>query len=240
MQKRKPAGKSPESLERRLNGTNLGPDAGLVHFHWPRHEFINAVTHFIGLVLALSAAPVLIVMASLNGTPEELYTFIVYSASLILLYLVSTLYHAWPHGRTKKLLQKMDHMMVYVLIAGTYTPFLVAALGGWLGWGMFFLQWTLAATGIAIKAKRGIQTARDDFISTVAYLLMGWVGLIAIVPMVDHLPPESFTLVLAGGIAYTVGTVFYLWESMPFNHGIWHVIVLVASACHFAAVFNLL
>lgn len=210
---------------------------GLVHLRWPRHEFINAVTHFIGLVLALSAVPVLIVMASISGSPEKLFTFIVYSASLILLYLVSTLYHAWPEGRTKKQLQKLDHMMVYVLIAGTYTPFLVGELGGWLGWGMFFLQWTLAAAGIGVKAVHG---DNYDFISTVAYLLMGWIGLIAIVPLYDKLPPESFTLVLAGGIAYTIGTVFYLWESLPHNHGIWHVIVLVASGCHFAAVFNLL
>jgi len=210
---------------------------GLVHFHWPRHEFINAATHFVGLVMALSAAPVLIVMASLSGTPEELYTFIVYSASLILLYLVSTLYHAWPPGRTKKLLQKMDHMMVYVLIAGTYTPFLVAELGGWMGWSMFLVQWTLAAAGIGVKAVHG---DNYDFISTIAYLLMGWVGLIAIVPMYEELPEASFTLVLAGGIAYTIGTVFYRWESIPFNHGIWHVIVLIASACHFTAVFYLL
>lgn len=219
-----------------MDDTHSGHDAG-IHLHWPRHEFINAVTHFVGLVLALSAAPVLIVMASLNGSPEKLYTFIVYSASLILLYLVSTLYHAWPAGRTKKLLQKMDHMMVYVLIAGTYTPFLIGELGGWLGWSMFFLQWTLAAVGIGVKAVHG---DNYDFISTIAYLLMGWIGLIAIVPMYEELPQVSFTLVLAGGIAYTIGTVFYRWESMPFNHGIWHVIVLVASACHFAAVFQLL
>lgn len=210
---------------------------GLVHLRWPRHEFFNTVTHFIGLVLALSAVPVLIVMASIKGTPEELYTFIVYSASLILLYLVSTLYHAWPAGRTKKVLQKMDHMMVYVLIAGTYTPFLVGELGGWIGWTMFFMQWTLAAVGIGMKAVHG---DRYDLISTVAYLLMGWIGLIAIVPLYDELSEVSFSLVLAGGIAYTIGTVFYRWETLPHNHAIWHVIVLVASACHFAAVFYLI
>lgn len=223
-------------LEQRLDEARSQHD-DLIYFHWPRHEFFNALTHFIGFVLALSAVPVLIAMASLNGPPEKLFTFIVYSASLILLYLVSTLYHAWPEGRTKKLLQKMDHMMVYVLIAGTYTPFLIGELGGWLGWSMFFLQWALAAAGIGVKAVHG---DNYDFISTIAYLLMGWIGLIAIVPMYEKLPQVSFTLVLAGGIAYTIGTVFYRWESMPFNHGIWHVIVLIASACHFAAVCYLL
>lgn len=218
-----------------LNGERSDGD-GFVHLRWPRHEFFNALTHFIGLVLALAAVPVLIMMASLNGTRTELYTFIVYSAALILLYLVSTLYHGWPPGRTKRLLQKLDHMMVYVLIAGTYTPFLLAELGDVLGWSLFFLLWTLAAAGIGVKAVHG---DRYDLVSTVAYLLMGWVGLVAVVPLYRELPETSFMLVLAGGIAYTIGTVFYRWESIPFNHAIWHVIVLLASGLHFAAVFNL-
>src|SRR5690606_17641565 len=114
---------------------------GLVHLHWPRHEIVNAVTHFIGFLFAVSAVPVLILMATISGTVAELYTFIVYSASLILLYLVSTLYHAWPQGEAKKLLQKLDHMMVYVLIAGTYTPFLLAELGDVIGWSLFLVLW---------------------------------------------------------------------------------------------------
>lgn len=210
---------------------------GLVHLHWPRHEIVNAATHFIGFLFAVSAAPVLILMATISGTDAELYTFIVYSASLILLYLVSTLYHAWPAGHTKVLLQKLDHMMVYVLIAGTYTPFLVAELGDVIGWSLFFTLWALAAFGIGFKAKYG---DLYDGVSTIAYLLMGWVGMVAIVPLYEELPQVSFTFVLAGGIAYSIGTVFYRWETLPHNHGIWHVFCLIGSVCHFVAVLYLL
>ncbi|HEX6930333.1 MAG TPA: hemolysin III family protein [Gammaproteobacteria bacterium] len=219
-----------------MDNASAGQD-GRVHVYWPRHEIVNAVTHFAGFVFAVGAVPVLILMATISGTNTELYTFIVYSASLILLYLVSTLYHAWPEGRTKALLQKLDHMMVYVLIAGTYTPFLVAELGDVVGWTLFCLLWLLAVFGIGFKAKFG---DRYDAVSTVAYLLMGWVGLVAIVPLYEELPQVSFTFVLVGGIAYSIGTVFYRWEGLPHNHGIWHVFCLAGSICHFTAVLYLL
>src|SRR5690606_19473531 len=183
-----------------LDDTSARQD-GHVHLYWPRHEIVNAATHFVGLVFAIGAAPVLILMATISGTRTELYTFIVYSASLILLYLFSTLYHAWPEGPTKSVLQKLDHMMVYVLIAGTYTPFLIAELGDVIGWTLFFMLWLLAAFGIGFKARFGDQY---DGVSTIAYLVMGWVGLVAIVPLYEELPPESFTYVLAGGIAYSI------------------------------------
>lgn len=210
---------------------------GAIELHWPRHEFVNALTHFLGFLFAMGGVPVLLTMASLNGTAVEVITFSIYSASLILLYLVSTLYHATPPGRVKEVLQALDHMAVYVLIAGTYTPFLVARLGGAWGWSLFVMLWTLAAIGIGLKI---FYTNRYDLISTVAYILMGWAGMVAIVPLYRALPGISFALVLTGGVAYTAGTIFYRWESLPHNHGIWHVFCLAGSICHFIAVFYLL
>lgn len=210
---------------------------GVIELHWPRHEVVNALTHFLGFLFAMGGVPVLLTMASLNGTTVEVVTFSIYSASLILLYLVSTLYHAAPAGRVKEVLQALDHMAVYVLIAGTYTPFLLARLGGPWGWSLFVVLWTLAAVGIGLKA---FYTNRYDLISTVAYILMGWAGMVAIVPLYQALPGTSFALVLAGGIAYTAGTLFYRWESLPHNHGIWHIFCLAGSVCHFIAVFYLL
>lgn len=208
-----------------------------IRIHWPRHEFVNAVTHFIGFLFALGGVPVLITVASFNGTATEVATFSIYSASLILLYLVSTVYHAAPPGRAKEVLQSLDHMAVYLLIAGTYTPFLLARLGGVLGWSIFGVLWTLAAIGIGFKV---FFTNRYDLASTVAYVLMGWIGLVAIVPLYQALPGSSFAFVLAGGVMYTVGAVFYRWEALPHNHGIWHLFCLAGSVLHFIAVFHLL
>lgn len=203
------------------------------HPRWPSYEVVNVVTHFIGFLLAVGSVPVLITMAAMNGSAMHVTAMSVYSASLILLYLASTLYHAAPVGRVKEVLQAMDHMAIYLLIAGTYTPFLLISLGGVWGWSMFGAMWTLAALGIGVKA---VFADRFDLISTIAYILMGWAGLVAIVPLYEALPAVSFNLVLVGGIAYTVGAGFYLWESLPLNHGIWHLFCIGGSVCHFIAV----
>lgn len=216
-----------------LQPTGLGAELG-EHIRWPAHEIVNTLTHFIGFLLALGSVPVLITMAAMNGDTTHVVTMSVYSASLILLYLISTLYHAAPRGRLKDVLQALDHMAIYLLIAGTYTPFVLIELGGKTGWALFFALWGLAAIGIGVKA---VFVDRFDVISTVAYILMGWAGLVAIVPLYHALPHVSFALVLAGGIAYTVGALFYLWESLPHNHGIWHIFCVAGSTCHFIAIF---
>lgn len=204
------------------------------HPRWPSHEVVNALTHFVGFLLAVGGVPVLITWAAMNGSALHVTTMSVYSASLILLYLISTLYHAAPVGRVKEVLQAMDHMAIYLLIAGTYTPFLLISLGGTWGWSLFGVLWALAAVGVGVKA---VYVDRFDLVSTLAYILMGWAGLVAIVPLYESLPWVSFVLVLAGGLAYTLGAVFYLWERMPHNHGIWHLFCIAGSTCHFIAIF---
>lgn len=202
----------------------------------PTHEIVNALTHLAGFLFAVGGVPVLITFAAMNGDATHITAMSVYSASLITLYLVSTLYHAAPPGRAKDVLQALDHMSIYLLIAGTYTPFLLISLPNAWGWSLFFGLWTLAAIGIGLKA---VFVDRFNLLSTIAYLVMGWAGLIAIVPLYEALPLAAFHLVLAGGLAYTLGTVFYLWESLPHHHGIWHLFCLAGSVCHFFAVFRL-
>lgn len=207
------------------------------HHRWPRHEIVNVVTHGIGLLLAVVSVPVLITLAALNGSMREVTVFSIYSASLILMYLASTLYHAAPPGRTKEILQALDHMAIYLLIAGTYTPFLLIGLDNRIGWILLYVLWGLAAVGIGVKV---FFTNRFDLVSTVAYLLMGWAGLAAIGPLYEALPGPAFGLVIAGGLSYTFGAVFYVWERLPHNHGIWHVFCLAGSVLQFIAAFFLL
>ena len=202
-----------------------------------QHEVINAITHFVGFLLAVASVPVLITLAAMNGNVVHVTTMSVYSASLILLYLVSTLYHAAPPGRVKEVLRAVDHMAIYLLIAGTYTPFLLISMADNWGWPLFFTLWTLAAIGIGLKV---FFTDRFDLISTLAYIAMGWAGLAAIIPMYESLPFVSFVLVLSGGLAYTLGVVFYLWEDLPHHHGIWHLFCIGGSVCHFIGVFWLI
>lgn len=204
---------------------------------WPRGEIANTVTHFLGLLLAVGGVPVLITFAALYGTAREVSTFSVYSATLILLYLASTLYHAAPPGKVKTVLHRLDHMAIYLLIAGTYTPFLIVGMGDIWGWSLFFVLWGLAAAGLGIKA---VFPYRFRLVSTLAYVLMGWAGLVAIVPLARSLPEISFILVLAGGLSYTLGALFYLWRGFPHHHAIWHVFCVGGSVLQFIAVFYLL
>lgn len=207
-----------------------------VQFRCSRHEFINALTHFLGFLFATAAGPLLIALAVMRGV-HEIPAYCIYAASLVILYLVSTLYHAVPDGEIKQRLQALDHMAVFVLIAGTYTPFFLAGLGGALGWSLCLMLWLLAGVGIVFKAR---YAGRFDLVSTIAYVLLGWSGLVAIVPLYQALPEASFLLVLAGGVLYTVGAIFYRWESLPHNHAIWHVLCLSGSVAHFIAVCFLL
>ncbi|MDX1442760.1 MAG: hemolysin III family protein [Gammaproteobacteria bacterium] len=204
---------------------------------WTTHELVNTVTHAAGFLLALGSVPVLITLAAVNGSAREVTTFSIYSATLILMYLASTLYHAARPGRVKDILQALDHMAIYLLIAGTYTPFLLVGLGDMTGWILFYTLWGLALVGIGVKV---FFTNRFDLVSTLAYLLMGWAGLAAIGPLYEKLPGPAFALVIAGGLCYTLGAVFYVWERLPHNHGIWHLFCLAGSVTQFIAVFFLL
>jgi hemolysin III len=196
-------------------------------------ERLNALTHGTGALLALAGAVVLIVLAALSGDPWRIVSVSVYATTLVALYTASTLYHA-TRGRAKAVLQKMDHGAIYLLIAGTYTPFVLGPLRGGWGWSLFGVVWGLAVVGIAQDCWR---LDRRRILSMVLYPLMGWLAVVAIVPLVRAVPPAALAWLVAGGLAYTLGIVFFaLDHRWPGAHVVWHLFVLAGSACHFVAV----
>jgi hemolysin III len=198
-----------------------------------RGERFNGLTHFSGALLALSGAVVLIVIGSLKADPWKIVSFSIYGATLFFLYLSSTLYHS-TRGRTKDVFRKFDHSAIYLLIAGTYTPFALVTLNGPWGWSLFGVVWGLAALGVVqeIWLAKGARV-----FSLVLYLLMGWFAVVAVVPLIDALTWSGFAWVAAGGAGYTAGVVFYLFdERVRHFHGIWHLFVLAGSAIHYAAI----
>jgi hemolysin III len=196
-------------------------------------ERFNGYTHLGGAVLALAGASVLIVLGSLKADPWRIVAFSVYGASLFFLYLSSTLYHS-TRGRAKDILRKFDHAAIYLLIAGTYTPFTLVTLNGPWGWTLFGVVWGLAALGIVqeLWLAKGARTP-----SLAIYLLMGWAAIVAVAPLIDALSWKGFAWVAAGGIVYTAGIAFYLFdERIRHFHGIWHLFVMGGSAVHYAAI----
>lgn len=201
-----------------------------------REEFLNAFTHGAGAVAAVAGGAVLITLAVLFGNRVQVVSAMVFVATLIALYSISTLYHAVRHEPLKTRLKVLDHCAIFLLIAGTYTPFtLVALKGGW-GWTLFALIWALAALGVVFKL---FFTGRFRRMSTVLYVGMGWLGIVAIGPLVDALSMWTLGWLLAGGVAYTAGTLFYHNERVPYAHAIWHLFVLAGSVLHFVAVASL-
>ena len=196
-------------------------------------EIAHAATHGVGLVLSIGALVVLVVFASLRGDPWLIVSSSIYGATLVLLYAASTFYHAISAPRAKRVLASLDHAAIYLLIAGTYTPFtLVNLRGGW-GWTLFGLVWGLALFGILLEA---FAKQRMRALSLVLYLGLGWLAAIAVKPLLDSVAPGGLVLLLLGGLAYTGGVVFYVWKRLPYNHAVWHVFVLAGSAFHFFAV----
>lgn len=198
-----------------------------------RDELASALTHGLGAVAALAGGAVLITLAAIYGNGWQLGTAIVYSITLLLLYVASTLYHAIPHAGAKARLQVFDHCAIYLLIAGTYTPITLIGLRGPWGWGLFIAIWTLAVAGVAFKL---FFTGRFKLLSTGIYIAMGWLVVVALKPMLHAL--DAFTLgwLLAGGLFYTLGTYFYQRDSVRYFHAVWHLFVLAGSVCHFIAV----
>ena len=198
-----------------------------------RDELASALTHGLGAVAALAGGAVLITLAAIYGNGWQLGTAIVYSITLLLLYVASTLYHAIPHAGAKARLQVFDHCAIYLLIAGTYTPITLIGLRGPWGWGLFIAIWTLAVAGVAFKL---FFTGRFKLLSTGIYIAMGWLVVVALKPMLHAL--DAFTLgwLLAGGLFYTLGTYFYQRDSIRYFHAVWHLFVLAGSVCHFVAV----
>jgi hemolysin III len=198
-----------------------------------REELANSVTHGIAALASLVVGSVLIVYATLTGDAWRIVSAVVFSLALVVLYTASTLYHSAPGGPTKSRLEIFDHCAIYLLIAGTYTPFTLVSLRGPWGWSLFGVIWALAIAGIAIKLLLG---TRFDLLSTGVYIAMGWLIVVASVPMIQAVPQQSLWWLVAGGVAYTAGTAFYHNRRLPYAHAIWHLFVIAGSACHVLAI----
>lgn len=196
-------------------------------------ELANSITHGIGLVLSIAGFVVLLVFAIMRGGALQIASCAVYGATLVCVYAASTLYHALPSPRVKHVLKIFDHCAIYLLIAGTYTPFtLVSLRGGW-GWSLFAIVWALAMAGIVFKL-----WFVDHFkiLSTVLYLAMGWIAIVAIKPLLSSIPAHGMYWLVAGGLLYSIGVAFFAARRLRFAHAIWHLFVIGGSTCHYFAV----
>ncbi|MEN1727277.1 MAG: hemolysin III family protein [Pseudomonadota bacterium] len=198
-----------------------------------REEVANAVTHGIGIILSIGGGAVLITLASIYAGAREIVSVAIFSAALVLLYTASTLYHAARQPKLKSRLKVLDHCAIFLMIAATYTPFTIAAIRGGWGWALFGVIWGLAVFGIVFKV---FFTGRFKALSTITYIGMGWLVVIAFAPLSQALTPTALTLLILGGAFFTIGTLFYHFERIPFSHAIWHLFVLAGSISHFAAV----
>ncbi|MFT5998457.1 MAG: hemolysin III [Neolewinella sp.] len=200
----------------------------------PREEKLNIVSHAIGFILSIIALMLLIIQATAFGNARHIVSVSVFGVSLVMLYAASTLYHSAKQEELRKRLKIFDHSAIYVLIAGTYTPFTLITLNGTIGWVIFSISWGMALVGITLKL---FFTGKYNLISTIMYVLMGWIIVFAINPLIDNLPSGGLHWLIAGGVAYTIGAVLFSIEKIKFNHAIFHVFVLIGSFCHFYSVF---
>jgi len=201
----------------------------------PVEELANTITHGTGLLLSIAGLAVLVTFAALRGTVWNIVACAIYGSTLVCLYTASTLYHATVSPRMKRALEVFDHCAIYMLIAGTYTPFLLVNLRGTWGWSLLGIVWGIAMAGIIFKLR---YTGKYEFLSVAGYILMGWLALIAAKPMVSHISPTALSLLVAGGILYSVGVVFYAWRRFPHHHAIWHSFVVAGSVCHYFAILS--
>lgn len=198
-----------------------------------REEMVNALTHGSGLAASLAGLPLLIWMSSTRGDIRQIVACSIFATSLVVLYAASTLYHALPSSRAKHVFRVIDHVAIYLLIAGSYTPFTLGVLHGAWGWTLFGLIWAAAAVGILHKTVLGFRFPR---LSILMYLGMGWLAVVAIGPLARALPPAGLAWLIAGGLCYTAGVVFYVRDHLPYRHAFWHLFVVAGSGCHYAAV----
>jgi len=205
-----------------------------VKYYTPIEEKTNIISHAIGLVLSIVALVLLVTYASLHGSILHIVSFSIFGASLIILYAASTFYHSTQKPELRNRLRVFDHASIYVLIAGSYTPFTLVTLNGPLGWSILGVSWGLALTGIILKL---FLTGKYKLISTLMYVFMGWIIVFAIKPVINNLSSEGLFWLVAGGMAYTIGAILYSIKKIKFNHAIFHMFVLVGSICHFVSVF---
>jgi len=199
-------------------------------------EIANSVSHGVALLSAVIAVPFLILASARHGSAVNIAGASVFAGTMVLLYFASTLYHAIPHPRAKRLLKKLDHGAIYLLIAGTYTPFTLGVLGGPWGWTLFGLVWALAVVGVTLKAFDRIS---HPVWSTGLYIVMGWLVVIAAKPLLTNIPAPGLILLAAGGLAYTLGIAFFTLDSrVRYAHFVWHLFVIAGTTCHFFAVLG--
>ncbi|MES3630437.1 MAG: hemolysin III family protein [Longimonas sp.] len=198
-------------------------------------ELVNSITHGVGLVLSLIGGGVLLALALTYGTAVHIVSCALYGATLVFLYGASTFYHAVTRPRLKYIARVLDHVGIYLLIAGTYTPFLAVMVPEPLGWGGLGLVWGCAILGLLFKL---LSRHRFHWIAVVPYVVMGWIGILFAQPLIEALSWEVFGWILAGGVVYTSGVVFFGWNRLPFNHAVWHVFVMGGSAIHYVAVLR--
>lgn len=197
-------------------------------------EIANAVTHGVAALLSIAGLAVLVAFAVLySGSPKVVAAVSIFGASMVFLYTASTLYHSIPNPRAKKVLQYLDHSMIYVLIAGSYTPFCLITLQGYTGIALLCAVWLIAIAGISLQA---VLLNKADWINCLLYLSMGWLAVFVIDPLVSTLDSTGLALLVAGGLAYTVGVVFYIFERIPFSHAIWHAFVFAGTTLQFFSV----
>lgn len=196
-------------------------------------EIFNSITHGIGTLLSIAGLVILTVFATLKGDAWHVVSFTIFGASMVLLYASSTLYHSFTKPRIKNIFARFDHAAIFLLIAGTYTPFVLTTIRGPLGWTLFGVVWALAAAGITV---RSIYLTRFRKLMVWIYLLMGWMFMIAIVPIVRNLPEISVAFLFIGGACYSLGVIFYMWRNLKYGHGIWHLFVLGGTITHFFSV----
>ena len=196
-------------------------------------EVANSISHGLGLLLAIVAVPILVLAAIKAGSAHFIVGVSVFGGTMITLYLASTLYHSLTHDAAKRLFRLFDHSAVFLLIAGTYTPFSLGVLRGPWGWSLLAIVWSLAIIGITLKIRKRTRHSR---ISIVLYVIMGWLAIVAVKPMVMLIPVPGIILILAGGLAYTGGLAFFAAQRIRYNHFIWHLFVIAGTTCHFFAV----
>lgn len=217
-----------------VNAINFMNDVNNVKYYPPREEKVNIISHASGLILSVIALVLLVGRANLQGDIRYLVSVGIFGISLIVLYAASTLYHNAKAAELRTRLRIFDHASIYILIAGTYTPFTILVLGGRTGWVIFGVVWSLALIGIILKL---FFTGRFQIISILMYIFMGWVIVFAIKPLINNLSSDGLLWLFAGGVAYTSGAIIYGIKKIPFNHAIFHICVLLGSVCHFISVY---
>ena len=200
----------------------------------PGEEIAHAVTHGIGILLSIAGLAVLVAFASLYGDAWHITSSSIYGATLILLYTASTLYHGIPQPAVKRVLRRIDHAAIFLLIAGTYTPFTLVNLRGAWGWSLFGLVWGFALLGVVLET---MLKRRIKWLSLTLYLGLGWLVVIAIEPLLDAVATGGLILLLAGGLCYSLGVIFYVWKRLAYHHAVWHLFVMAGSLLHFFSIF---